>query len=127
MSVNATNFSSVLFSQKRGAYATSLQSLHYPRRGRVFCDLFVADAHDPTRRRVLMIDNGGNVAPPAPALAYEIGMRSPDRPKGARRGRREHEEGEDCSLAARATFAFTLQPSRMNRTIATAVCIVMQV
>ncbi len=28
--------------------------------------LFVADPDDPTGRRVLMLDNGGNVAPPAP-------------------------------------------------------------
>ena len=34
--------------------------------------LFVADPHDPTGRRVLMLDNGGNVAPPAPTLAYTI-------------------------------------------------------
>ena len=34
--------------------------------------LFVADPHDPTGRRVLMLDNGGNVAPPAPTLAYVI-------------------------------------------------------
>jgi hypothetical protein len=34
--------------------------------------LFVADPHDPTGRRVLMLDNGGNVAPPAPTLAYAI-------------------------------------------------------
>ena len=34
--------------------------------------LFVADPHDQTGRRVLMLDNGGNVAPPAPALAYAI-------------------------------------------------------
>ncbi len=34
--------------------------------------LFVADSDDPAGRRVLMLDNGGNVAPPAPALAYVI-------------------------------------------------------
>jgi putative DNA primase/helicase len=34
--------------------------------------LFVADPHDPTGRRVLLLDNGGNVAPPAPTLAYTI-------------------------------------------------------
>jgi hypothetical protein len=34
--------------------------------------LFVPDPQDPTERRVLMLDNGGNVAPPAPALAYTI-------------------------------------------------------
>ena len=34
--------------------------------------LFVADPHDPTGRRVLMLDNGGNVAPAAPTLAYVI-------------------------------------------------------
>ena len=34
--------------------------------------LFVADPDDPTGRRVLMLDNGSNVAPPAPALAYTI-------------------------------------------------------
>ena len=34
--------------------------------------LFVTDPHDPTGRRVLMLDNGGNVAPPAPTLAYVI-------------------------------------------------------
>ena len=28
--------------------------------------------NDPTGRRVLMVDNGSNVAPPAPALAYTI-------------------------------------------------------
>jgi putative DNA primase/helicase len=38
--------------------------------------LFVADPHDPTGRRVLMLDNGGNVAPPAPALAYAIENRA---------------------------------------------------
>jgi putative DNA primase/helicase len=34
--------------------------------------LFIADPDDPAGRRVLMLDNGGNVAPPAPALAYMI-------------------------------------------------------
>jgi len=34
--------------------------------------LFVNDPHDPTGRRVLMLDNGGNLAPPAPPLAYVI-------------------------------------------------------
>jgi putative DNA primase/helicase len=34
--------------------------------------LFVADPDDPTGRRVLVLDNGGNLAPPAPALAYTI-------------------------------------------------------
>ena len=33
---------------------------------------FVADPHDPTGRRVLMLDNGGNVAAPASTLAYVI-------------------------------------------------------
>jgi hypothetical protein len=32
----------------------------------------VADPHDPAGRRVLLLDNGGNVAPPAPSLAYVI-------------------------------------------------------
>ncbi len=40
--------------------------------------LFAADSSDPTGRRVLMLDNGGNVAPPAPSLAYVID----DRGKG---------------------------------------------
>jgi hypothetical protein len=34
--------------------------------------LFVPDSEDRTGRRVLMLDNGGNVAPTAPALAYTI-------------------------------------------------------
>jgi len=34
--------------------------------------LFVADPDDPTGRRVLMVDNGSNIAPPASALAYTI-------------------------------------------------------
>ena len=34
--------------------------------------LFVKDREDPTGRRVLMLDNGGNLAPPAPTLAYRI-------------------------------------------------------
>ncbi len=34
--------------------------------------LFVKDRDDPTGRRVLMLDNGGNLAPPAPTLAYAI-------------------------------------------------------
>jgi hypothetical protein len=34
--------------------------------------LFVSDPHDPTGRRVLMLDNGGNLAAPAPTLAYVI-------------------------------------------------------
>jgi hypothetical protein len=34
--------------------------------------LFATDPLDPAGRRVLMIDNGGNVAPPAPSLAYVI-------------------------------------------------------
>jgi hypothetical protein len=34
--------------------------------------LFLADPRDPARRRVLMFDNGGNVAPLAPPLAYTI-------------------------------------------------------
>ncbi len=33
---------------------------------------FVADPHDPTGRRVLMLDNGGNVSAPAGTLAYVI-------------------------------------------------------
>jgi hypothetical protein len=35
--------------------------------------LFVPDPGDPSGRRVLMLDNGGNAAPPAPPLAYTIG------------------------------------------------------
>jgi hypothetical protein len=35
--------------------------------------LFVRDRTDPTGRRVLFCDNGGNLAPPAPTLAYTIG------------------------------------------------------
>jgi hypothetical protein len=42
--------------------------------------LFVSGPHDPTGRRVLVLDNGGNVAPPAPTLAYVI----EDRGSGAR-------------------------------------------
>jgi putative DNA primase/helicase len=34
--------------------------------------LFVADPHDPTGRRVLLLDNGGNLAATAPTLAYVI-------------------------------------------------------
>ncbi len=34
--------------------------------------LFVKDREDPTGRRVLMLDNGGNLAPPASTLAYSI-------------------------------------------------------
>jgi putative DNA primase/helicase len=34
--------------------------------------LFATDHEDPAGRRVLMLDNGGNVAPPAPTLAYVI-------------------------------------------------------
>jgi len=34
--------------------------------------LFVSDPHDPTGRRVLMLDIGGNLAPRAPTLAYVI-------------------------------------------------------
>jgi hypothetical protein len=34
--------------------------------------LFVRDRSDPTGRRVLMCDNGGNLAPTAPTLAYVI-------------------------------------------------------
>jgi putative DNA primase/helicase len=34
--------------------------------------LFVKDREDLTGRRVLMLDNGGNLAPPAPTLAYVI-------------------------------------------------------
>jgi hypothetical protein len=34
--------------------------------------LFVPDPHDPSGRRVLMFDNGGNAAPLAPTLAYTI-------------------------------------------------------
>jgi putative DNA primase/helicase len=34
--------------------------------------LFVPDPHDPTGRRVLMLDNGGNLAPSAATLAYVI-------------------------------------------------------
>ena len=33
---------------------------------------FIADPHDPTGRRVLMLDNGGNVAAPARTLAFVI-------------------------------------------------------
>jgi putative DNA primase/helicase len=33
---------------------------------------FIADPHDPTGRRVLMLDNGGNVSAPARTLAYVI-------------------------------------------------------
>jgi hypothetical protein len=42
--------------------------------------LLVADPNDPTGRRMLMLDNGGNVAAPAPTLAYAI----EDRGTGAR-------------------------------------------
>jgi putative DNA primase/helicase len=42
--------------------------------------LFVRDRNDPTGRRVLMCDNGGNLAPTAPTLAYVI----EDRSDGAR-------------------------------------------
>ncbi len=42
--------------------------------------LFVNDPEDATVRRVLMLDNGGNVAPPTPTLAYMI----EDRDQGAR-------------------------------------------
>ena len=42
--------------------------------------LFVKDREDPTGRRVLMLDNGGNLAPPAPTLAYRI----EDRGEGTR-------------------------------------------
>jgi hypothetical protein len=38
--------------------------------------LFVADPDDPSSRRVLMVDNGGNIAPPASALAYTIETRN---------------------------------------------------
>lgn len=34
--------------------------------------LFTADPDDPTGRRVLMLDNGSNIAPPAPPLVYTI-------------------------------------------------------
>ncbi len=34
--------------------------------------LFVSDPHDPAGRRVLMLDNGGNLRPRAPTLAYVI-------------------------------------------------------
>ena len=34
--------------------------------------LFIRDRTDPTGRRVLFCDNGGNLAPPAPTLAYTI-------------------------------------------------------
>ncbi len=34
--------------------------------------LFVKEREDPTGRRVLMLDNGGNLARPAPTLAYNI-------------------------------------------------------
>ena len=34
--------------------------------------LFVADPRDRTGRRVLFLDNGGNLAPPAPTLSYVI-------------------------------------------------------
>ncbi len=34
--------------------------------------LFASDLEDSTGRRVLMLDNGGNVGPPAPTLAYVI-------------------------------------------------------
>ena len=40
--------------------------------------LFAFDPQDPAGRRVLMLDNGGNVAPLAPTLAYAI----EDRGKG---------------------------------------------
>ncbi len=42
--------------------------------------LFVADPRDPTGRRVLLLDNGGNVAPPATTLAFVI----EDRGRGPR-------------------------------------------
>ncbi len=42
--------------------------------------LFVKDREDPTGRRVLMLDNGGNLAPPASTLAYRI----EDRGEGTR-------------------------------------------
>jgi hypothetical protein len=34
--------------------------------------LFLRDPDDPTGRRVLLLDNGGNLAPPQPALAFVV-------------------------------------------------------
>ena len=42
--------------------------------------LFVSDPNDPTERRVLMLDNGGNMAARAPGLAYTIEERE-NRPR----------------------------------------------
>ena len=42
------------------------------RRGLPRQSLFVADPDDPTGRRVLMLDNGGNVPPLAQTIAYAI-------------------------------------------------------
>jgi putative DNA primase/helicase len=39
--------------------------------------LFVADHRDPTGRRVLVLDNGGNVAPPSTTLAFVIEDQGP--------------------------------------------------
>jgi hypothetical protein len=60
--------------------------------------LFTLDPQDPTGRRVLMIDNGGNVAPPAPALAFVI----EDRDSGPRL---EWSDGGAAVLVGLGTWA----------------------
>jgi hypothetical protein len=62
--------------------------------------LFVADPHDPAGRRVLMLDNGGNVAPPARALAYMI----EDRATGPRI--------EWCHEPVSSTVGTSLEPAQ---------------
>ena len=66
--------------------------------------LFVADPDDPSGRRVLMIDNGSNCAPPAPVLAYTI----EDRDSGPRI------EWSDEPVAG--MFAHSLQPTDSPQT-----------
>ncbi len=62
--------------------------------------LFVADPHDQAGRRVLMLDNGGNLAPPAPALAYMI----EDRDRGPRI--------EWCQQPVSSAVVSSLKPAR---------------
>ena len=71
---------------------------------------FVADPHDPIGRRVLMLDNGGNVAAPAKTLAYR--HRGPwQRPRGRVVGR----TGGDYDRGSAQTEAALIPRSESKR------------
>ena len=60
------------FASRRGKRDPALRAARAASRSHSRPGWFVPDRQDPSGRRVLMLDNGGNVVPLAPALAYTI-------------------------------------------------------